>query len=231
MTLLTVCDEVAKQIRRGTGLSSVVNSTDPFAQELYSFSTEAATDIAKGHDWRLLTTLATLTGDGATTDFSLPSDYDRMPVKANVFRSSTTRPMTPINDLDDWQYNRLQSFNNPNGEWIILGGLILVYPAMSNTDTAKFYYQSNLIIDPASGSNKTAFTIDTDVFRLPERLLKLSLIWRWKQSKGYDYAEDMQTYGVALAQEITRDKGSRMIGVGRARMPDVDLAYPGNIEA
>jgi hypothetical protein len=153
-----------------------------------------------------------------------------MPVKAQIFRTSTTRPMVMINDLDTWQLNRLQSISDPTGEAIILGGFLQIYPAMESTDSAKYYYQSNLIVDPASGSNKTAFTLDTDVFVLNERLLTLCLVWKYRSQGGLDYQQELQDYAMAMAQEIARDKGSRMIVLGRGRMPDgVATAYPGSI--
>jgi hypothetical protein len=150
-----------------------------------------------------------------------------MPVKASVFLNSSKQPMTPIQDLDVWLQNRLQSLSG--NEWMLLSGQIHIFPAMGASDSAKFYYITNLIVDPVTGANKTAFTIDTDVFLLPERLLTLSLIYRWRHIKGYDYVEDMQNFEIALAQAIARDKGSRILAIGEPRMPAGDPVFPGTI--
>jgi len=230
MTVLTVCDRVSHKLRSGIGLTSVYTSDDAFAMEMAELANDCAEYIAAQYDWRKLHTLKTQAGDGTTTAFDLPTDYDRMPIKAAVFRTSTTRPMCPINDLDAWLLNRLQSISSPEGEWIILGGQINTFPAMAATDNAKFYYITNLIVHPSAGSNKALFTADTDSFVLRENLLRLCMIWKWRHNKGYDYAEDMQNFEIALAQEIARDKGSHIIKVGPARVPDgVSLAYPGVI--
>ena len=63
---------------------------------------------------------------------------------------------------------------------------------------------------------------------LPERLLTLGLIWRWRAQKRQEYAEDLRNYEIALSEEIGRDKGSQIIAVGAARWPGrVGTSYPG----
>lgn len=226
MTILSACDQ-AKRLMGFGAMATLYASVDPFAVELGAIANEAAPDIARRHDWRKLHLLKTQAGNGTATAFDLPTDYDRMPVKASVFLNSSKQPMTPIQDLDVWLQNRLQSLSG--NEWMLLSGQIHIFPAMGASDSAKFYYITNLIVDPVTGANKTAFTIDTDVFLLPERLLTLSLIYRWRHIKGYDYVEDMQNFEIALAQAIARDKGSRILAIGEPRMPAGDPVFPGTI--
>lgn len=225
MTILSACSQAAKLMGKGA-IAVLFASTDPFEVELTALANDIGPEIAKRHDWQKLITLNSQVGDGASTAFNLPSDYDRMPIKASVWLSSTSLPMEHVTDLDDWRLRRLLSTSSNSGEWIMLGGQMQIYPAMSASQTASFYYVSSSIVTPTAST----FTADTDAFKLPERLMSLALAWRWRQLKRLDYAEDMETYEIALAQEIARDKGSRMLRMGRARMPDgVELAYPGVI--
>lgn len=232
MTVLTICSDASKQMGKPAP-SSVLASTDKYALELSALINESATAIAKFHDWQKLKILKTQTGDAVTTAFDLPTDYDRMPLKAAVFRSSTTRPMNHILDNDEWLLNRLQNISNPVGEWTLLGGQMQIYPVLSATETAKYYYQSNkACLATDAVTTKATFTVDSDTFRLPERLLTLSLIWRWRAMKGLDYAEDMKNFEIAQSQEVAREKGNRILKIGHARLPDgATLAYPGTISA
>lgn len=231
MTVLSACQDAAKEMGL-TAPSSIYTSTDKFAIELGALANESVAYIGKQYDWRLFMTLKTFTGDGATTDFTLPTDYDRMPMTQVVFRSSTTRPMEGVQDVNDWLERRLQNITAAIGEWIILGGTMQIYPVMASTDAAKFYYCSNKVVKDAGDVAKSSFTVDTDVFRLSERLLKLALKWRWRAMKKLDSADEQEEYEIAQAQEIARDKGARMIAVGQYRTPDgVELAYPGEISA
>ena len=98
---------------------------------------------------------------------------------------------------------------------------------MATGVTAKYFYQSNLVVSPAAGDNKATFTGDDDTFRIDEQLLKLGTTWLWKSNHGQPYAEDMADYEELKDRLVSRDKGSRQIRVGKIRMPDdVTLAYP-----
>lgn len=80
--------------------------------------------------------------------------------------------------------------------------------------------------------SKPAFTQDDDVFVLSERLLTLSLIWRWRAQKRMEYSEDLTNFEVALDAAATRDKGARILAVGAERGRQgfgagASMAYPG----
>lgn len=232
MTVLAAIQAACKQPSMGIypAPTAVFASANQQEAELGALANECAQIIAKSHDWRKLTTLKTQAGDGTTTAFSMPADYDRMPVKAAIYRTAAQIPMSPVGDIDTWMDLQLRSWVGSVGWWIILGGELNVQPALGASDSAKFYYQSNAIVHPVSGANKATFTLDTDTFLLSERLLTLCLIWKWRSQKGLDYQQEIQDFGMAIAQEQARDKGSRIIHVGRARIPDgVSYAFPGTI--
>lgn len=227
MTVLTAAQSAARRLSQ-TQPTSLFSAANTFGMEMADLATETAIAITKGHDWQLLTKLATLTGDASTLAFNLPTDYGRMLIKAKVhskkFRTAT---FTPARDLDEWLYlNDFLSTGTP-GNWVILGGQMQIFPAMAATETARFYYITNMI-----ATSKAAFTADGDVFLLPERLLTLGLIWRWRSQKKLEYAEDLQNYEIALSEEVNRDKGSHIITVGRQRSAiGVPMAWPGQINA
>lgn len=78
----------------------------------------------------------------------------------------------------------------------------------------------------SSGNPKGEFTADDDEFILDNRLLRLGLIWRWRQQKRLEYGEDMQTYEIALSQAQARDKGARVIRSPRPMRWNAQTAYP-----
>ena len=210
--------------------TEVYGSLDPTMIEIQQVTNDVAEGIAKAYDWSLLHTLATYTGDGSTEDFSLPTDYSRMPKKAQLWSSSLETPLSPIPDIDRWLGLDVQSFDFVVNAWIIYGGQFHIKPALASAVTAKHYYQSNLIVQPEEGSNKMAFTVDTDIFRLDERLLKLGIVSRWREIKGLPYAEEMDRFEDLKSKLMSEDKGSRIIRVGRVRRPrGTNEAYPQSI--
>lgn len=198
--------------------------------ELASLLNEAAGMIADAHEWQTLNRIATITGDGSDEDFALPSDFGRMLDKSQLWSSSLETPLTPISDRDQWLGLDVQSFDFVINAWIIYGDEIHIKPALASAVTVKYWYQSNLWGRTSGATNIATFTADTDVFRLNERLLKLALVYKWREMKGLPYAENMADYQDLLAKLINRDKGSRIIRIGRASMPrDAVFAYPQNI--
>jgi hypothetical protein len=207
----------------GVKVGEVFASPDQIAVEMADLSTDVATDIMQSHDWRALTKVLTITGTGATA-YTLPVEFDRMLASAQVDDAANWfGGYRPFGDVNEWMRYTSGTYgiSSPGG-WIMLGGEIQFYPAP--VGTAQFpYISKNFVID-ADSSRKPAFTADTDIFVLDERLLTLGLIWRWNEQKGFDYAEAMQTYETALARAQGRDKGARVAmtprrwnsGAGRA---------------
>jgi hypothetical protein len=193
--------------------------------ELAELATETAIAIAKEHDWQKLKTLATLTGDATTTAFDLPADYGRMLKKGEVHSSRYIgATFCRVRDEDEWILIGDQLAIPVPGNWIILGGQMQILPAMTTGETARFYYITKNIVS----GDKSAFNADADVFLLSERVLTLGMIWRWRQQKRMEYAEDLKNYEIALSEEITADKGSNIVAVGRPRVSaNVSAPYPG----
>lgn len=217
MTVLSVIQGATKVIGL-TVPTAVMASTDRTMVELAALANEMADRIAKAHEWQLLRTIATYTGNGIIEDFNLPSDYDRMGTANQVWSSSLQAPLTAWTDLDAWLGMDVQNIDMLFGAWIIYGGQIHIKSALANLATAKHWYQSNLIITPATpGLNITAFAADGDTFRLNERLLRLAMIWQWKANKGRPYGEDLDNYEEAKEKLIVADKGSRVLTMGRRR--------------
>ena len=223
MTVLSAAQEAAIVLSQPEP-TTLFSTTDGFAKELRVQANQSAVAIMKAYDWQVLTKRATITGDGSDTSFPLPSDYDRMAAKTNLASSSTNVDLVKATDLDQWDYFLNHMSTTTPGYWIVLGGELQVMPAPATDVVHSYYYISRNVVS----GNQSSFTADTDTFLLPERLLTLSIIWRWRASKRLEYAEDMRNFEIALSEETATDKGSRILIAGRQRVPySVQSAYPG----
>lgn len=212
---------------------SVFSSTEREHVELAELANVVAEEIASAYDWQVLKKISTITGDATTEDWPLEADYDRQTLKATMWVASRTgAPLEHVLDFDRWLGIIVSTATVSSGQWIIYGNQIHIRPALALADTAKYPYITTAIVDPASGANKAAFTIDTDVFLLDESVLRKGIIWRWKEQKGLPYAEAMQDYEIGLAEAVGRDKGSKILTIGAQRWRggiDADYAFPGTI--
>ena len=229
MTLLTVVREVCATVGvlLPQSVFASINSNRTM-QEMVALANEMAQRIAYDtRDWTRLKKTSLMTGDGVTTAFDLPTNYRRMLLTTNVWRSSNT--MTALRfvpDTDEWLKRRAREDTHSVGEWTMMGGQLHVFPALAATETAYFAYLDKNCIGLAGGGSGEAFVADGDTFLLDERCLRLGMIWQWKAQKGAAYAEDMATYGDALTSVMGRDSPAPVI-VGRTPISaNARVAYP-----
>jgi hypothetical protein len=228
MTLLSVvkdvCAVVGVTVPTSVTTNIVANRT---MQEMLALANEMAQRIAYDtRDWTLFRKTASYAGDGVATAFNIPADYKRMLLTGNVWRSTQTLyPMRFVPDTDEWLNRRARNIYDAAGEWTLLGGQMRIAPVLAVGTSAYYPYLEKNCINLNSGGYGDSFTADTDSFRLDERLLKLGMVWQWKANKGTSYAEDMGTFGDALAIAMGHDSPAPII-IGRRPASEGRTAYP-----
>ena len=240
MTLLSVVRDVCATV--GVLLPQSVFSGitgNRTMQEMVSVANEMAQRICyDSRDWTKLRQTVTYTGDGVTTAFNFPANYQRMLLTTNVWRStSTQQPMRFIADTDEWLVRRADpaATDTAWGEWTFLGGQIHIFPVMAVGVTAFHGYLDKNCIElraPNGDLNGYGdrFLADADTFRLDERLLKLGMISQWKASKGQPYAEDMGTWADAMTSAMGRDSPSPIL-IDRLPIHSTRHTYPWQISS
>lgn len=203
----------------------LIASTEDTDIRLVSVLQEAADRIVRAHDWSMLKTEVTNTGDGATEGFDLPTDYLRMPKDGQVWSTRWQHPLAPVT-AEEWLRLEVREYDLVVGTWIFLEGQIKFKPVLTSTETARWFYIANAAVRDNGGTNKARFSEDDDTFRLGDRILELALIWEWRASKGLPYEEQMATAEAALAQAISDDKGARIIAQASRRNFQGKMAYP-----
>jgi hypothetical protein len=231
MALLSVIKDVCATV--GVTIPSSVFSNitgNRTMQEMLSLANEMAQRIAyDNRDWTALKRTNTIVGDGVSTAFDLPADYQRMLLTSNVWRSTSTQsPMRFIPDTDEWLNRRADEVTDTAawGEWTMLGGQIHIWPVLEVDQSAYFAYLHRNCIALASGGFGDVFMADGDRPVLNERVLKLGMIWQWKAQKGAPYAEDMGTYGDALTYAMGHDSPGPIIIGRRPISANARYAYP-----
>lgn len=188
--------------------------------ELCDLVNEVAAEITYYADWQGLTKLHTITGDGVENEFALPADYARQLIRSDVQDlESWAWGYTRITDINDFLYQSRLGFAPFPGGWILYGNLMQFAPAPADGSTATFpYISSHFATATDTLSTKAAFSADTDTFALPERLLTLGLVWKWREMKKLDFTGDQEAFNSALNETAAKDKGSRIYRSGR-RLP------------
>lgn len=198
-----------------------------FDLEITDLINEVARDIAQYQDWQAITSIASLTGDGSSTIADLPNDYDRQTLISDLqSKANWMWGYSHVTDMNEVIFDENSGLKSFPGMWSIFGNKLRISPAPSGT-TQFPYISANWAIG-ATGTLKYEFDADTDIFLLPERLLTLGLVWRWRENKKLDASGDQEAFIKALDEYGGKDKGSSVIRfTGRRRQANTVAPYTG----
>src|SRR5690606_27387637 len=140
-----------------------------------------------------------------------PADHDRMLTRAELRRSRDGMPLVHVLSSDRWLGMTIGGRGAAAGAWTVYGGRIHVRPAPAAGEEIAWFYMSSKWALDVNGTPRLAFASDTDGFRLPEELLGLCMIWKWRAAKGLAYAEDLAGYEEAREKLMVADRGPRIL--------------------
>lgn len=231
MALLDIITEAASQL----GLrqpSAVVGSTDLTAQILLRFANQEGKELARYHDWQDLivsashTSLATSAQTGA-----LGTDYDRLIRNAEIWNTSLHQKYIGPTPSRTWLRLQQGVTGGVTGYWRIMRGELYIYPAPTAGQTIAFEYISKHWCESSGGNGQSEFMADTDVPLIPEDLITLGVVWRYRHSRGFaQYAEDMATYEREKEKAASRDRGTGVIAPSSRNDGPTDPIFNGTID-
>lgn len=206
--------------------STFFGASGVFEMEICDLVNEVAQDIAKYQDWQALVKIASFTGDGSTSEVDLPSDYDRQLINTDIQQSTNwVWGYYHITDINEFIFRQNSGWQPYPGGWIIYDNKLHFSPAPSGP--SEYPYISNAWAKNGA-TVKTVFDSDTDEFVLPERLLTLGLVWRWRENKKLDATGDQEAFVKALDEYAAKDAGSQIYRVwARRRWPNASVPYMG----
>lgn len=211
--------------------SSLFGSSDPNAPLLIALAQEEGEELSRRHDWQVLKAATAQASLAAELQSALPADFDRLLPDGELW--NRTLGLMYAGPTDDTTWGRIKALNITSGvgHWRLVQGNLVITPATAAGQTLSFPYMSKNFALSNVGVPKSVFTADTDTVLLPERLISLGIIWRWKKDKGFDYAEHMATYEREFERAASRDRGLAPIQVSKARPNSSGIAntYPGVI--
>jgi hypothetical protein len=215
MALLNIVQGVALRCNIAVPASAIGNSSLT-VQQVVAFVQDAQDDATERWTWRnLKRPVSTFTGDGATVLFNMPSDYSVLS-PSDTLTSSVYPTLVlsgPINE-DDLLRLKALPFTPIPSVWRLIGQYsgqlqIEFFPAPALAEVISFVYGSFQSVTTSGGSPYAngQYQADTDLSLIPERVIRLGAIYRWKKSKGLAYQEEFTEYercfDLRAGQEIT----------------------------
>ena len=223
MSLLTLCQDGADLL----GLprpSAVVAASDNTTRRMLALANVEGQTLAKRTRWQALIKEATHTTLAATDQGAIETlapGFSWLIGRTMWNRANQDRIGGPLSPAE-WQARQAAPATGPYAEFRIRAGRLLMDPAPSVGQTIAFEYGSRHWCQSSGGADEEAWAADSDVGVLPEALMKLGLVWRFKQASGLDYAEAFRHYEIEVADAIAKDGGGRPslhLDGGRTRWP------------
>lgn len=212
MTLLSAVNDAQRLLSLAV-TSAIVSDGQETQNLLFALAKAEAAELLERDEYDFpalrrtktftMTTSATLQSSGK------PTDFQRAVPETFWNRTQHKKIMGPLND-QEWAIANGSSVSSATWQSAMFryDGLH-IYPAPSAADTGAYDYIINTPVQATGGgAYKTNFTVDTDVYLLDDRVLTLGVVWRYKQAKGREYAEDLKNYEMALAAKVRSDRGA-----------------------
>lgn len=213
MTMLTVVNDA--QRRLGLNVSSTVaGNSDETTVQLLALLNQAGEELAQDYQWQALIREATFTTVATESQGSISTIAPGFGYILNqtIWNRSLRRPIFGALSAQEWQLLKASSVTGPFQQFRIVGDALKFIPAPPAGQTCAFEYASkNWCTDTTGVTGKSAFTADDDLSVLDERLLVLSLTWRFKQSQGLDFTAELQMFEDIVRNAQTRDGGKPVL--------------------
>jgi hypothetical protein len=222
MSILSIVQDAAVDCGFSSVPATAVSNVNQDVQQLVFFSKRAGRELLERANWTNLDTAGTVTGDGVSTLFQLPLDWkrfspsDKSPRGALVSNKFPLLPLYgPIN-TEDLNLLKALPASTVRPVWRIIGGALEIWPALSNGEIVTFsYYSSSWIMNAARSVSRATWNADDDFSLIDEDAIMLGAVWRWKASKGLQYAEEFRSYEMSFARNAGQQQTERVVSTSR----------------
>ena len=213
MTLLTIIND-AQSVLNLPQSTTVIGNTGQTQKQLLALANMEGRLTSAEFPWQVLTRetsfTTTATEEQTHASADLPADLSYI-VNETIYNRNTTLKITgPLNSRD-WQERKAFGANVAWSQFRIRGNSFWFLPAPTASETCYYEYVSNYWCESSGGTAQARWAADTDLFRLPEVLMTLGVIWRWKASKGLNYEEDHDTWEIEKQRAQSRDGTKRKL--------------------
>lgn len=229
MSLLTIVQSIADE----SGIprpAAVASSADQQVRQLFALVNRSGQQLLRRYDWAPLrkegnfSTLAAELQGALTTVASASFLYF---VNETMWNRTLNRPVPGPLTAEEYQTLKSNSVTGPYPQFFTREGNLYFIPAPAASESVYFEYISKYwCTDSTGATGKEKMTADTDVSLIPENLIELDVLWRWRKKKGFDYGEEFREFETAFANHTGRDGGRKKLSLNGQDMSKGAIRVP-----
>lgn len=222
--LLQIVQAVCQRVSLPAPMTAMSNQ-DTLVQQIIGFCNEEGQEQAARYQWQVLQNQATFTTVASQLQVQMATVAPgwKYIVNNTIWNRDLRRPVYGPRSQSDWQQMQAMQINGPFNSFRIIADAINFYPIPAVGQVCAFEYISKNWINTSAGPTSSYWTNDADIPVLSDQLLILGTIWRWKQAKGLNYAEDFAKYERQILDAMGRDAGKPQLDMTGAK----DTILPG----
>lgn len=209
MSLLTICQAAAQELKLGNIPTTVIGNTDVDAQTLLRFATRVGADLATRAPWQALRLAQSFTATATEVQASaVPAGFLRFSPETiwDVTNGlSVTGPIDPVEYQSRKSDINSTTYTGPMRWFTRRGNDFMVWPVPVGGETYRFEYQSGAYCQSAGGTPQAVWQADTDTGRISEELITLGVIARYLESDGQPWQSARGDFERRLTMEIRND--------------------------
>ena len=219
-TIVDVLNRIARHCSISAPSSWITAAADEHVEIRDDFLRECVDDLLDRVDWpQPVGAQVTITGTGVAS-YALPADFRRLQRNAySVYDEQLDAPGIPVSTDGDWVElldsgiagaDRFYRLTGYDGAWEI------EFEGEPTTDIILSYVTKNWMAT-AGGTVGSMFTASDDVLILPERLIEVGTIWRWRERRGLPFQDKYNEFNMLLARHINDVRGRRVVSFKRGK--------------
>jgi hypothetical protein len=214
MTALSIIQDVADRLFL-TRPSQVFTSNDPQVRQMRSLMNALGKEILREHPWQALRMEGTISTVATLVQSALPSDFGYI-VNDTMWNRDINRMIAGPLSSQEWQREQAGPVvTSVEFAFRIMGDTFYITPAPTSGHTIYYEYISKNWCESSGGSGQATMAADADVSLLDEELITQGVLWRFKQAKGVDYAQEFSDYQTRLTMLKGDDGGKPTLNLSR----------------
>lgn len=217
MALVDLCRSVLRQ----TGwkdLTTIASNTDPTARQLFGIANEELDELSQ-RAWPHLIKTHEFTTVADDDEYALPADF-RVPVGNSAYQATQYYSVRGSLSSGEWAQRKYGLLGNLS-RWayrIVYNDsgvpVLRLAPTPTQADDMVIEYLSSNFARASDTTEQAAFVVDSDVSKVPERLVRLGVMYRFRRVKGLDFSAELAQYNNAVNQAFSQYRAHGDIRIG-----------------
>ena len=208
---------------------AIVGSNQPASRAMRVHIDQSGINLTRmrntwGASWTILTVEYPFTTIAGQAEYPLPEDFESL-IDGTLWDRSEYHEGRGALSPQEWQqlksglvqdtvltpYYRIKRSVAGNTRALVL------HPTPSAQEELVFEYTSKNWLTGSDGSTRDKIEEDTDIPLFDYDLIRMDILWRFKQSRGLTFAAELAEFEQEVRRRFAEDAGSRAIEVGRVQ--------------